>query len=86
MMNKSQVDIWRQGIESRLEELTVNGAKQNGELSHIKESVDEIKSMVKEQNGRVSKLEQQTSAIKAIGSSLAIVFSALIGWMFENKG
>tara|TARA_R100000995_G_scaffold71176_1_gene39810 strand:+ start:178 stop:438 length:261 start_codon:yes stop_codon:yes gene_type:complete len=86
MMNKSQVDIWRQGIESRLEELTVNGAKQNGELSHIKESVDEIKSMVKEQNGRVRKLEQQTSAIKAIGSSLAIVFSALIGWMFENKG
>ena len=77
MMNKSQVDIWRQGIESRLEELTVNGAKQNGELSHIKESVDEIKSMVKEQNGRVRKLEQQTSAIKAIGSSLAIVFSAL---------
>lgn len=86
MMNKSQVDIWRQEIESRLEELTVNGAKQNGELSHIKESVDEIKSMVKEQNGRVRKLEQQTSAIKAIGSSLAIVFSALIGWMFENKG
>ena len=86
MMNKSQVDIWRQGIESRLEELTVNGAKQNGELSHIKESVDEIKSMVKEQNGRVRKLEQQTSAIKAIGSSIAIVFSALIGWMFENKG
>ena len=86
MMNKSQVDFWRQGIESRLEELTVNGAKQNGELSHIKESVDEIKSMVKEQNGRVRKLEQQTSAIKAIGSSLAIVFSALIGWMFENKG
>ena len=86
MMNKSQVDIWRQGIESRLEELTVNGAKQNGELSHIKESVDEIKSMVKEQNGRVRKLEQQTSATKAIGSSLAIVFSALIGWMFENKG
>ena len=86
MMNKSQVDIWRQGIESRLEELTINGAKQNGELSHIKESVDEIKSMVKEQNGRVRKLEQQTSAIKAIGSSLAIVFSALIGWMFENKG
>ena len=86
MMNKSQVDIWRQEIESRLEELTVNGAKQNGELSHIKESVDEIKSMVKEQNGRVRKLEQQTSAIKAIGSSLAIVFSALIGWLFENKG
>lgn len=86
MMNKSQVDTWRQGIESRLEELTVNGVKQNGELSHIKESVDEIKSMVKEQNGRVRKLEQQTSAIKAIGSSLAIVFSALIGWMFENKG
>ena len=85
-MNKARIDEWREIVEKRLEELSIVNAKQSGELTHIKESVDEIKSMVKEQNGRVRKLEQQTSAIKAIGSSLAIVFSALIGWMFENKG
>ena len=57
----------------------------SGELFHIKESVDEIKVMVKEQNGRVRKLEQQTSAIKAIGSSVAVVFSAVIGWLFNTR-
>jgi hypothetical protein len=85
-MNKAQVDDWRQGVDSRLEELTLINAKQSSELIHIKLSVDEIKSIVKEQNGRVRKLEQQTSAIKAIGSAFAIVFSALIGWMFDSKG
>ena len=60
-------------------------AKQSSELFHIKESVDEIKAMVKEQNGRVRKLEQQTSAIKAIGSSVAVVFSAVIGWLFNTR-
>jgi len=60
-------------------------AKQSSELFHIKESVDEIKDMVKEQNGRVRKLEQQTSAIKAIGSSVAVVFSAVIGWLFNTR-
>ena len=52
-MNKVEVEHWRVGVDSRLEELTVMGAKQNSELAHIKESVDEIKGLVKEQNGRV---------------------------------
>ena len=60
-MNKVEVEHWRIGVDSRLEELTVMGAKQNSELAHIKESVEEIKSLVKEQNGRVRVLEQQTS-------------------------
>jgi hypothetical protein len=62
-VNKARIDEWRVVVESRLEELTIINAKQSSELFHIKESVDEIKAMVKEQNGRVRKLEQQTSAI-----------------------
>ena len=84
-MNKARIDEWRVVVESRLEELTIINAKQSSELFHIKESVDEIKVMVKEQNGRVRKLEQQTSAIKAIGSSVAVVFSAVIGWLFNTR-
>ena len=46
-MNKSEVDKYRTDIHSRLEELTVMGAKQNSDLFHIKESVDEVKVLVK---------------------------------------
>ena len=84
-MNKSEVDTWRVGIESRLEELAVMGAKQNSELAHIKGSVEEIKTIVKEQNGRVRWLEQQNSAMKAVGSVLAVVFSGFIGWLFKIR-
>ena len=44
-MNKAQVDNWRNGVESRLEELTVMSAKQNSDIHYIKESVDEIKEL-----------------------------------------
>ena len=59
-MNKVEVEHWRVGVDSRLEELTVMGAKQNSELAHTKESVDEIRGLVKEQNGRGRAIEQQT--------------------------
>ena len=84
-MNKVEVEHWRVGVDSRLEELTVMGAKQNSESAHIKESVDEIKGLVKEQNGRVRVLEQQTSAIKAVGSAIAVIFSGFIGWLFNIR-
>jgi len=84
-MNKNQIDDWRTSSQSRLEELTVMNAKQSSEISHIKEAVDEIRSLVKEQNGRVRTLEQQTSAIKATGSVIAVVFSGFLGWLFNIR-
>ena len=84
-MNKARIDEWREIVEKRLEELSIVNAKQSSELTHIKESVDEIKSMVKEQNGRVRSLEQQTSAMKAIGSVVVTVFSGIIGWIFQTR-
>ena len=73
-MNKVQIDKWRENVDARLEELTVMNAKQNSQLFHIGTTLEEIKSMVKEQNGRVRTLEQQTSAMKAIGSIVAIAY------------
>jgi|TARA_R110000824_G_C14979220_1_gene653986 hypothetical protein len=84
-MKQSLIDIWRKDVESRLEEIAIVNAKQSGELSHIKESVDEIKSMVKEQNGRVRTLEKQTSALQSIGSAITIAIGGFIGWLFNTR-
>ena len=84
-MNKNQVDNWRTDTQDRLEELTIMSAKQNSDIHYIKDTVDEIKSLVKEQNGRVRVLEQQTSAIKAIGAAVTVVFSGFIGWLFNVR-
>ena len=84
-MNKSEVDKYRTDIHSRLEELTVMGAKQNSDLFHIKESVDEVKVLVKEQNARVRTLESSVSRIQGVGSMVAVVFGSLIVWLFKGE-
>jgi len=84
-MNKSEVDKYRTDIHSRLEELTIMGAKQNSDLFHIKESVDEVKVLVKEQNGRVRVLESSVSRMQGIGSMVTVVFGSLIGWLFKGE-
>ena len=85
-MNKAQVDDWRNGVESRLEELTVMNAKQNSDIHYIKDSVDEIKNLVKEQNGRVRVNESAIARIQGVGGIIAIAFSGFIGWLFKLKG
>ena len=84
-MNKVQIDKWRENVDARLEELTIMNAKQNSQLFHIDSTLQEIKNMVKEQNGRVRTLEQQTSAMKAIGSIVAVAYSAVITWLFNRS-
>ena len=84
-MHKSKVDNWSDNVDARLEELTIMNAKQNSQLFHMNSTLQEIKSMVKEQNGRVRTLEQQTSAMKAIGSIVAIAYSAVITWLFNRS-
>ena len=83
-MNKTQVDDWRVNMQSRLEELTVLNAKQSSDISHVKEPLDEVKTLIKEQNGRVRELEGGMSGIKAIGGMLSAVFSGLFGYLFTK--
>ena len=83
-MNKVDIERWRINVDSRLEELTVINAKQSSEVSHIKETTDEIKSLVKEQNGRVRALESSVSRIQGVGSMFVIVFGSLISWLFKG--
>ena len=84
-MNKKQVDDHRSIVQSRLEELTILNAKHNQDMIYVKESIDEIKVLVKEQNGRVRKLEGNMSGIKAIGATIATVFSSLFGYLFTRS-
>ena len=84
-MNKKQVDDHRSIVQSRLEELTILNANHNQDMIYVKESIDEVKVLVKEQNGRVRKLEGNMSGIKAIGATIATVFSSLFGYLFTRS-
>jgi regulator of sirC expression with transglutaminase-like and TPR domain len=84
-MNKVDIERWRLNVDSRLEELTVMNAKQSSEVTHIKETTDEIKTLVKEQNGRVRALESSVSRIQGVGSMFVVVFGSLISWLFKGE-
>ena len=84
-MNKVDIERWRLNVDSRLSELTVINAKQSSEVSHIKETTDEIKTLVKEQNGRVRALESSVSRIQGVGSMFVVVFGSLISWLFKGE-
>jgi uncharacterized coiled-coil protein SlyX len=83
-MNHKEVESYRTGIQSRLEELTLMSAKQSSDIHHIKESLDEVKVLIKEQNSRVRVLEGGMSGIKAIGGMLSVIFSSLFGYLFTK--
>ena len=60
-------------------------AKQSSQVTHIKETTDEIKTLVKEQNGRVRALESSVSRIQGVGSMFVVVFGSLISWLFKGE-
>ena len=51
---------------------------------YVKESLDELKDLIREQNGRVRELEGSMSGVKAIGAMLSAVFSGLFGYIFTK--
>ena len=83
--NKEGVESYRDCVQSRLEELTINQASQSSDITHIKESVDRLEVLVKEQNSRIRKNENLLSAVSAIGGVLSIVFGGFIAWLFKGK-
>ena len=84
-MNKKEVDNYREGVQNRLEELTLMNAKQSSDMHYVKESLDEVKVLIKEQNGRVRRLEGAMSGIKAIGAMISVFFSSLFGYLFTRS-
>ena len=84
-MNKKEVDNYREGVQSRLEELTLMNAKQSSDMHYVKESLDEVKVLLKEQNGRVRNMEGVVSGIKAIGAMISVMFSSLFAYLFTRS-
>ena len=84
-MTKGQIDAYRGEMQSRLEELTVMNAEQNSNISNVKETLGDIKTLLKEQNSRVRKNENMLSSITAIGGVLSVVFSGFIAWLFKGR-
>ena len=84
-MTKAGVDKYREALQSRLEELTVMNAEQDSNISNIKETLGDIKILLKEQNSRVRKNENMLSAITAIGGVLSVLFSGFIAWLFKGR-
>ena len=84
-MNKKEVDNYRESVQSRLEELTLMNAKQSSDMHYVKESLDEVKVLLKEQNGRVRNMEGVVSGIKAIGAMISVMFSSLFAYLFTRS-
>ncbi len=85
-MNRAEVDIYRTNVDKRLEDLSVINAEQNSELKHIRESVSEIKDLLKVQNGRIGRLEQSNARRDGVMTMVTVVFGTMIGWLFKMKG
>jgi uncharacterized protein (UPF0305 family) len=83
--NKQGVESYRDCVQNRLEELTINQASQSSDITHIKESVDRLEVLVKEQNSRIRKNENLLSAVSAVGGVLSVVFGGFIAWLFKGK-
>ena len=54
------------------------------DVRHIKETLVEQRSLLREQNGRVRKNETAISRIFGMGSVFLGIFSALITWLFNK--
>jgi len=74
----------REKEQSRLEEFICQGAGQASDISHIRETVDEVKVLIKEQNSRIRRNETAIGRIQGVGTALAVVFSGLMGWIFKD--
>ena len=56
-----------------------------GNLSHVKEKVDEQENHLSKLNDRVRKNETKISAITGIGSVLALGFTTVFGYFFNKN-
>ena len=74
-MNREQIEGWRGGVESRLEELAVLAAKRDSDINYIKDTTDRIEGLVKEQNGRVRTNSNRIGWVIGVGSGMFAVLT-----------
>ena len=54
------------------------------DVRNTKETLIDLRSLLREQNGRVRKNEKSIARIFGIGSTVMAVFSGIIAWLFNK--
>ena len=65
--------------------VTIALTRIKSDVGHIKEKTDEQERLLSKLNDRGGKAETTISAIKGIGSMLAVMFSAVFGFLFSKN-
>ncbi len=71
------IDEYREHIVTSLTVL-------KADVRNTKETLVDLRSLLREQNGRIRKNEKSIARIFGIGSTVMAGFSALIGWLFNK--
>ncbi len=83
-MNHKEVELYRGNVQEKLEEMSVHHASQRSDILHIKETVDDVKTLVKEQNARIRANESAISRIQGVGSVFSVVIGGFITWLITK--
>ena len=75
--NNFDVEEYRQHVVTALTVLKVDSR-------NVKETLIELRSLLREQNGRIRKNEKAIARIFGIGSTIMAVFSGIIAWLFNK--
>ena len=76
-MNHQEVNEYRNGLKEDMVGIKVS-------LKYLVESQNRQTAHLESINGRVRSNEKAISAIKGIGSTVALVFTSLIGFLFKR--
>ena len=66
-------------------DVTVHLVRICGELTHIREKVEENHTHLEKINGRLTTTEHSVTAIKTIGSTITIIVGIILSWFGLNK-
>jgi hypothetical protein len=72
-------------IEKHREWVTATLVEIKSGVSHIREKVNTNEEHLFKLNGRLRKAENSVSAIKGVGSLLAVVFGSVFGFLFTKN-
>ena len=72
-------------VEKYREDITLHLTRISSDIEHIKEKVDLTNEHLEKINGRLRTAENNITAIKTIGSTLAVVIGSLLTWIGIDK-
>tara|TARA_R110002020_G_scaffold397254_2_gene607362 strand:- start:368 stop:601 length:234 start_codon:yes stop_codon:yes gene_type:complete len=75
----------KKSTEEYRSEVTIHLTRITGELSHIREKVEENHAHLEKINGRLRKAENNITAVKTIGGTLTFVIGIVLTWLGIDK-